>query len=98
MLICRSFDFASIKLSKVLLGRNRKYVTHTFSSNRADSLCKCVGTQISHAGKVNFKKAKSNTVKDYKINLLRSAQFPVPKISEQKKVMCILIVKNRLSK
>ena len=63
MLNCRSFDLASIQLSKILLGRNRKYVTRTFSSNRADSLCKSVETQISHAGKVNFKKAKSNTVK-----------------------------------
>ena len=59
MLNCRSFDFASIQLSEVLLGRNRRYVTHTFSSNRADTLCKCVETQISHAGKVNFKKVKA---------------------------------------
>ena len=69
-----------------------------FSSNGTDSLCKCVDTQISHAAKVNSKKAISNTVKKYEINFLHGAQFPVPKISEQNKEISILIVKNRLSK
>lgn len=61
-----SFGFESIQLSKVLLERNRKYVTRTFSSNGTDSLCKCAETQISHAAKVNSKKAISNTVKNMK--------------------------------
>ena len=65
-----SFGFESIQLSKVLLERNRKYVTRTFSSNGTDSLCKCAETQISHAAKVNSKKGYKQHCKKYEINVI----------------------------